>query len=103
MNIRLENPIYAEKLRRQITKKQYNRAGKFFLQKHFDLTEFALKAIFHTMDIRLKEIQSREKNDYTPDISVRPLEVSKKSQNLRKEYHYESQNRGYLYRLRPLR
>jgi hypothetical protein len=59
MNIRLENSIYAAKMQPNITKKQYNRADKFFLQKHFDLTEFVTKAIFHTMSIRPKEIHKQ--------------------------------------------
>jgi len=55
MIIRLENSIYAAKSKQHITKKQYNEASKFFLQKHFELTDFVPKAIFHTKDIRPKE------------------------------------------------
>ena len=64
MIIRLENPIYAAKLQPNITKNQYNKASKFFLQKHFDLTEFVPKAIFHTMDIR--PIEMNEHNIIQP-------------------------------------
>ncbi len=103
MIIRLENSIYAAKLQLHITEKQYNKAGKFFLQKHFDLTEFVPKAIFHTMNIRPKEIH--EQNTIQPGhgYDFTSATSGQKISELEKEYNYESQNRGYLYCLRPLR
>jgi hypothetical protein len=44
-----------------MTKKQYNNTYKIFLQKHFDLTEFVPKAIFHTMNMRSKQMHEQSK------------------------------------------
>jgi hypothetical protein len=65
-----------------MTKRQYNNACKIFLQKHFDLTEFVPKAIFHTMNMWPKQMhEKRKKYNSTPDISLRPPQKGKKSQN----------------------
>ena len=92
MIIRLENSIYAAKLQRHITKKQYNRAINFFLQKHFDLTEFVLKAIFHTVNIRPKEMHEQNMIQPGHRYYFTSATSGQKISELEKEYNYENQN-----------
>ena len=47
-----EKPIYAANLERHFTKNQYSETTKFFLQKHFDLTDFIIKAIVQTKMVK---------------------------------------------------
>jgi len=64
-----EKTIYAANLQQHITKNQYNETSKFFLQKHFDLTDFVIKAIVHTKVVMAERDIKRKINAARPQLS----------------------------------